>query len=149
MGSGLVLCKYGLQDWFWDFLTCAPLSCSLQAPMEKFLDLKPKVNLPPLWIHRNLQQPSFLSGMRTTIPGRKGQLFTMWPKGCCLSFDPLLNWINSADRRRLEMDMLEKLLVVACDAALFYEYNYQPVVEEYRKKRRHSNLQSEHADKGK
>ena len=32
------------------------------------------------------------------------------------------------------MDMLEKLLVVARDAARFYEYNYQSVVEEGRKK---------------
>ena len=33
----------------------------------------------------------------------------------------LLNRINSADRRHREMDMLEKLLVVARDAAPLYE----------------------------
>ena len=59
MGSGLVLCKYVLQDGLWDFLTCIPLSCSLQAPLEtleKFSNLKPNVNLPPppLWMHRDL-----------------------------------------------------------------------------------------------
>ena len=47
------------------------------------------------------------------------------------------------------MDILEKLLVVARDAAPFYEYNYQSVVEEYRKTWRCSNLQSERADEGK
>ena len=47
------------------------------------------------------------------------------------------------------MYSLDKLLVVARDAALFYEYNYQPVVEEYRNKRRLTNLQSERAAKGK
>ena len=31
------------------------------------------------------------------------------------------------------MDMLEKLLVEARDAAPFYEYNYQPAVEETEK----------------
>ena len=46
------------------------------------------------------------------------------------------------------MDMLDKLLVVACDAAPFYEYNYQSVVEEYRKKNGGA-LRSERADKGK
>ena len=47
------------------------------------------------------------------------------------------------------MDMLEKLLLVARDAAPFYEYNYQFVVEQYKKKRRRSNLRSQPADKGK
>ena len=28
-------------------LICTTLSCSLQAPMEKFLNLKPNVSLPP------------------------------------------------------------------------------------------------------
>ena len=32
------------------------------------------------------------------------------------------------------MDMVEKLLVVARDAAPFYEYKYQSIVEEYSKK---------------
>ena len=42
-----------------------------------------------------------------------------------------------------------KLLVVTCDVAPFDAHAYQPVVEEYRKKRRCTNLRSEGADKGK
>ena len=48
MGSDAVLCKYVLQDGLWDFLTSIPLSCSLQAPMQKFLNLNPNVKLPPV-----------------------------------------------------------------------------------------------------
>ena len=47
MGSCLVLCKYVLRDGLWDLLACIPLSCSLQVPLQKFLNLKPSVNLPP------------------------------------------------------------------------------------------------------
>ena len=43
---GTVLCKYVLQDALWGFLTCVPLSCSLRAPMETFLNCRPNVNLP-------------------------------------------------------------------------------------------------------
>ena len=61
----------------------------------------------------------------------------------------LLNCINRADRRSLEMDMLEKLLIVARDSLPFTEYGFDPVVEVYRKKRRVRALRGERADKGK
>ena len=47
MGSGLVLCKYVLQDGLWNFLHFITLPCSLYSPMEKILNLKPNVNSPP------------------------------------------------------------------------------------------------------
>ena len=52
-------------------------------------------------------------------------------------------------RRSLEMDMLEKLLIVARDSLPFTEYDFDPVVEVYRKKGRVRALRSERADKGK
>jgi hypothetical protein len=80
MGSDLVLCKYVLQDGLWDFLTCIPLSCSLQAPMETFLTIKPNVHLPPRLPPspavetQELVAAIFFSGVRTTVPGRKRAL---------------------------------------------------------------------------
>ena len=61
----------------------------------------------------------------------------------------LLNRINRADRSSLKMDMLEKLLIVAQDSLPFTEYDFDPVVEVYRKKGRVCALRSARADKGK
>ena len=41
----------------------------------------------------------------------------------------LLTRINRADRRSLEMDVLEKLLIVAWDSLPFTVYDFDPVVE--------------------
>ena len=60
----------------------------------------------------------------------------------------LLNRINWADRRSLKMDLLEKLLIVARDSLPFTVYDFDPVVEVYRKKRRVRALRGERADKG-
>ena len=61
----------------------------------------------------------------------------------------LLNHITRADRRSPEMDMLQKLLIVAQDKLPFTVYDFDPVVEVYRKKRRVRALRGERADKGK
>ena len=51
-------------------LFCTPLSCSLQAPMEKFLNLKPHVNLLP-WQPERFCMPLLYvadeSGCRSSI----------------------------------------------------------------------------------
>ena len=44
----------------------------------------------------------------------------------------LLTGINKHDHRRLTIQSLEMLLVVARDAALWIEYNYEEVVRKYR-----------------
>ena len=62
---------------------------------------------------------------------------------CCLP--SRINWV---DHRSLEMDMLEKLLIVAWDNLLFTVHDFDPVVEVYRKKRRACVLRSERAHKG-
>ena len=91
-----------------------------------------------------------LPWMGTTFPGSKGQPFKMWHKRLLSVFwlFSLLNRVNSAYRRSLEINMMEKLLVVARDAAPFYEYNDQPVVGEGRKTRTGTDLRSECADQG-
>ena len=94
------------------------------------MSIYPPVDFTP----QELVAAIIFSGMRTNIVGRKGQLFTMWHKRLQPIFwlFSLLNRINAADRGSLEMDTLEKLLVMA-RAAPFCEFNCQPV-EEYRKK---------------
>ena len=60
----------------------------------------------------------------------------------------LLNRINRVDHKSLEMDLLEKLLIVARDSLPFTVYDFDPVVEVYRKKRQVLALRGERTDKG-
>ena len=119
MGSGLVLCKYVLQDGLWDFLTCIPLSCSLQALMENFRTSNPMSICPP--------PPPY-----GYIAICSSHLFFRYDDHYTLLVILFPELARSADFRGLEMDMLETLLVVTRDDAPFYEHNHQPV----QKKRR-------------
>ena len=77
-----MLCKYVLQDGLWDFLTCIPLACSLQALMEKVLNLKPNVNPPPPPVDRGVGGGGGLSLLLAEKKLSTGLLALYLPASC-------------------------------------------------------------------
>jgi hypothetical protein len=67
----------------------------------------------------------------------------------CERFFSLLNRLNRQDRRRLRMDRLEQLALVAWDAKNWAEYDFTPILLQYRSVRRARAERKDRADKGK